>query len=111
MRVSSRQALYSLGANNAADDQQYGLNLDLFRMPTIWDKRIWGARSVAEDRNSWLQLRLGYRYEETLNGSAPSVQYRLLVEATVRRTFWGVRAADRSRTRGARRTRACERAG
>lgn len=90
------QAIYHLAANNGLDNEQYGINLDLFAKPHLLDKRIWGARSVVEDRNIPLMLRLGYRYQENFNTSSLSIQNRLLVEGTIRREIWDLLAEDRN---------------
>ena len=90
------QAIYHLAANNGLDTEQYGVNLDLFRKPTLVTKKIWGARSLAEDRNTPLLVRLGYRYQENFNTDSFSIQNRLLAEGTVRRYLVNILAEDRN---------------
>jgi hypothetical protein len=90
------QAIYDVGANDSLDNQQYGINLDLFLKATPLAERVFGAQSLVADRNYPLQLRLGYRYSESLNSDTVTVQNRLLAEATGRWRLWGMIAADRN---------------
>jgi hypothetical protein len=91
------EALYTLGANDLSDHAQYDVDLDLFLKPRdlLADLRR-GARSLVEERTEGLQLRVGYQYAQSIQAAGGYVQNLILAEATIRRTAWGILAADRN---------------
>jgi hypothetical protein len=90
------QVLAATGANDVVDNFQLGINLDLFLKPRPIFTPILGAKSLVEDRDRPMLLRLGYRYSETLNSSGVEFQNRLLAELTVKRNWSGWIASDRN---------------
>jgi len=91
------QALAATGANDVADNAQFGVNLDLFLKPrSIYKPLAVGAASLVDDRYHPYMLRLGYRYTEPVNGSSTAIQNRLLAEFSVKYNFFGAFTAERN---------------
>ena len=90
------QALGAVGSDSVGEDQQYGINVDFSFRRRDFVERLLGAQSLADDRQQPLQLRLGYRYAETIGKSGLSAQNRLIAELTFRRLLWGITTGDRN---------------
>ena len=90
------QALGAFGANGYTDNQQYGLNIDLFQRQPKFAEAL-GAATLVEDRYKPGFVRIGYRYSETVNSDTGyTVQNRLLAEFSVIRKYGGFVASDRN---------------
>jgi len=89
-------ATYTFAENDASDNEQYGLNIDLFvkRPPAF--PRLRGAGALAEHRHQPVQLRMGYRYSRSPDTPTVSVQNRLLAELTLRATPHAFSLSDRN---------------
>jgi hypothetical protein len=90
------QALGAVGSDSVGEDQQYGINYDFSFRPRRTIDRLLGAQSLADDRRQPLQVRLGYRYQETIGDKGLSVQNRLIAELTFRWALAGLTTADRN---------------
>jgi hypothetical protein len=82
----------TFSSDNLQDDQQYGLNLDVFIKRVLHP--VVDTREL--DRGQPLMLRVGYRYDVDYNVPEPPVTNRILIELAVRWTFKRVTLADRS---------------
>ncbi len=96
-RLGTRARLYALAnhtfsSDNLQDDQQYGINLDLFIKRVL--SPVLDTREL--DRGQPIMLRVGYRYDLDFNLPESPVTDRILVELTVRWTFKGVTLASRN---------------
>lgn len=89
-------ATYTFAEDDTQDNEQYGLNVDVFVKPVRALQRLRGADALAADRKRRLQLRLGYRYANDFNSPTPSVVNRLLAELTARMVTKHFSLADRN---------------
>jgi opacity protein-like surface antigen len=87
-------AKYTL-TDGDGDNQQYGINLDFYPKRTPFYRYMRGA-GLTEQLDKPVQLRMGYRYSEDFDATAPSVQNRLLLELSGRVRRHTLRLEDRS---------------
>lgn len=90
------QALAAVGSDSIGENAQLGINYDFSIKQRFSLDRLVGAQSLADDRQQWMQVRLGYRYSETIDPTQRAFQNRILVELTLRHTVWGLAGADRN---------------
>ncbi len=86
------QANNTFSSDSLQDDQQYGVNLDLFVKRVLHP--VVDTREL--DRGQPIMLRMGYRYDLDFNLPESPVTDRILVELTVRWTFKGVTLGSRN---------------
>ena len=89
-------ATYTLSEESTSDNEQYGLNVDIFAKPPKVLPLVRGADALAMLHYQPVQLRLGYRYSRSLDAPPASVQNRLLAELTLRGSPPAFSLADRN---------------
>lgn len=87
---------WSLDGLPGYQNEQYGVALDLFFARRGLVRGLIGAQALEQDRSEWSQLRLGYRYAQTIQTDSTQITNRLFVESTFRGHLWGLLAADRN---------------
>jgi hypothetical protein len=89
-------AQWSLNGIPGQQDEQYGVSFDvMFRRPNFLP-HVLGAKALDEDRGETVQLRLGYKWSQTIQTDDPSTTNRLFTEVTTRARIGSVLMADRN---------------
>jgi len=89
-------AQWSLQGLPGQQDEQYGLSFDFTYLRRFIPATLLGAHALEDDRREWAQLRVGYRYNETINVDTATITNRILTELTTRGNIRKVFVADRN---------------
>ena len=89
-------AQWSLNGLPGQQDEQYGISLDIMLRPRRLIANLLGAKALEDDRRETAQLRLGYKYAQTIQTDEPTITNRLFAEFTARGRLGSVLFADRN---------------
>jgi len=89
-------AQWSLNGLPGQQDEQYGISLDVMLRRPKFLPHVLGAKALEDDRGETVQLRLGYKWAQTIQTDEPSTTNRLFTELTTRARIGSVLMADRN---------------